>query len=315
MTAKVGIVGVTGYVGAELARWVLQHPSLELAAVVGRSAVGKRLDQVQPGLLGLTDLVVQDFDPQALAGLDVVALATPHGVAKGLASQLDHAPRVLDLSADHRHAPGWVYGLLEYAEGLDGASRVAVPGCFASALSLSIAPFVAAGVVNGPVHVTAMTGSTGSGATPSSGTHHPERFANVRAYKVLSHQHVPEVRSFLGTLGEAPALSFVPVSGPWDRGIFATSFVPVDPDADATSIFVDAIAPHPLLRLRQGTPELRHVRGTGFCDLALHLDEPGLAVVLAAIDNLGRGAAAQGLACLERMLGIAPLPPAPPVLP
>lgn len=314
MSARVGIVGITGYVGAELARTVLAHPGLELAAVVGRSAVGRRLDEVHPGLLGLTDLVVQGFDPQSLAGLDVVALATPHGVAKGLVGDLT-TPRVLDLSADHRHAPGWVYGLVEYAEGLQGATRVAVPGCFASAIALSLAPFVAADVVRGPVHVTAMTGSTGSGATPSAGTHHPERFANVRAYKVLAHQHVPEVRGFLGTLGDAPPLAFVPVSGPWDRGIFASSFVPIDPDVDAHAILADALAPHPLLRLRQGTPELRHVRGTGFCDLAVHADEPGLAVVLAAIDNLGRGAAAQGVACLERMLGLAPLPPAPPVLP
>lgn len=315
---NVGVVGVTGYVGAELVRWILQHPQLELGAVVGRSAVGQRLDAILPSLTGLVDHVVADFVPSDLAKLDVVALATPHGVAKHLVPALEAAgvPRILDLSADHRHAAGWVYGQPEWnGEFLVNAARVAVPGCFATAISLSLAPLVAAGAVRGPVHVAAITGSTGSGATPSGGTHHPERFANLRAYKVLSHQHVPEIRAFLGSLGEAPQLAFVPQSGPFDRGIFATSFVPVDPDIDARAVVVDAYAHHPLVRIREATPELRFVRGTGFCDLAIHDGGEGLAVVLAAIDNLGRGAATQAIQCLEHMGGLTPATPVPAAIP
>ncbi|MEZ4320509.1 MAG: N-acetyl-gamma-glutamyl-phosphate reductase [Myxococcota bacterium] len=306
----VGVVGVTGYVGGELVRWLLQHPHLQLASVVGRSAVGRPLADVQPALAGLTSLTVQDFVPAELAKLDVVALATPHGVARHLVPALEAAGarRIVDLSADHRHAEGWVYGQPEWnAEQLAGATRVAVPGCFATAISLAVAPLVAAGVVNGPVQVAAITGSTGSGATPSAGTHHPERFANVKAYKVLQHQHVPEIRGFLASLGTAPTVHFVPASGPFDRGIFATCFVPVAPGIDARAIVVDAYAHHPRIRIRPGSPELRYVRGTGFCDLSVHAED-GMAVVLAAIDNLGRGAAAQAVQCLEHLAGVQTTP-------
>jgi N-acetyl-gamma-glutamyl-phosphate reductase len=161
---------------------------------------------------------------------------------------------------------------------------------------------VAAGVVAGPVDVAAATGSTGSGAAPSAGTHHPERFVNLKAYKVLSHQHVPEVRAFLAGHGEAPALRFVPWSAPLDRGIFATSFIPLAGEVDAAAIVREAYAAAPLIRLRAGTPELRHVRGTAFCDLAVHQGD-GVAVVLAAIDNLGRGAAAQAVQALNLACG------------
>lgn len=307
---NIAVVGVTGYVGAELVRWILQHPHLTLGAVVGRSAVGRRLADVHPGLEGLTDLVVDGFDAAALARFDLVALATPHGVAGPLVKELEQAgvARILDLSSDHRHAAGWVYGQPEWNhEALKGATRIAAPGCFATAIELSLAPLVAADAIVGPVQVAAITGSTGSGATPSAGTHHPERFANVKAYKVLNHQHVPEVLGFLNSIGTAPKLFFVPTSGPFDRGIFATSFVTVRPGTRASALFADAYTGHPRIRMRATTPELRFVRGTGFCDLAVHQEDDQV-VVLAAIDNIGRGAAAQAIQCLEHVTGVHTVP-------
>ncbi len=154
--------------------------------------------------------------------------------AEGFARRASRgAERIVDLSADHRHSEGWVYGSPEW-RGLELASarRVAVPGCFATAIGLAVAPFVARGLVAGPVQVAAATGSTGSGVTPAQGTHHPERFANVKAYKVLDHQHVPEVRAFWKGLGAEPELLFVPWSLPLDRGIFATLFVPLSESVD-----------------------------------------------------------------------------------
>lgn len=300
---RVGIIGANGYVGSELARLVLTHPALELAAVVSRSHVGRAYAEVVPGLAGFTDITCSDLDPEALCALDVVALATPHGAAKGLVAELAGAKRLLDLSADHRHAAGWVYGQPEWkAAELRGATRIAVPGCFATAINLALAPLVAAGVVRGPVQVAAATGSTGSGATPSAGTHHPERFVNLKAYKVLNHQHVPEVRSFLDTLGNAPRIAFVPMSAPVDRGILAVCFVDVG-EADARALVAEAIAPHPLLRLRHESPEIRLVRGTAFCDVSVH-QSGDQAVVITAIDNLGRGAAGQGIAALNVALGL-----------
>ncbi len=300
---RVGLVRVTGYAGSELARWVLAHPRLELAAACSRAAAGRRLADVVPALAGFAELVVQAPEPATLTGLDAVFLATPHGAARGLADQLGAAPVLVDLSADHRADPAWVYGQPEWcAAALAGASRIAAPGCFATAIALAVAPLVAAGAVAGPVDAVALTGSTGSGVTPSAGTHHPERFANARAYKVLRHQHVPEIRALWARLGEAPELRFVPVSAPVDRGILATCIVPVAPGTDAVDCVRRAVAPHPLLRMRDGSPELRHVRGTAFADLSAHQDGD-VAVVLCAIDNLGRGAAAQAIAAFNLSRG------------
>jgi N-acetyl-gamma-glutamyl-phosphate reductase len=300
---KVGVVGATGYTGSELVRWLLEHPSIELAAVASQRSAGKRLDEVLPALAGCTDLRCVPVDPAALAGCDVVCLAVPHGEAAPIAATLP-SRIVLDLSSDHRHVPGWTYGLAEWsAEAIASSTRIAVPGCFATAMTLSLMPFV--GRIAGPVCVAAATGSTGSGATPVAATHHPERFANLKAYKVLEHQHVPEVRATLAARGQPIELLFVPTSAPLDRGIFATSFVPLAAGADPVALLADAYANAPLVRLRAGSPEVRHVRGTAYTDIAVHR-QGDTAVVLAAIDNLGKGAATQAVQCLNLVAGLPP---------
>jgi N-acetyl-gamma-glutamyl-phosphate reductase len=306
---RVGVIGASGYAGSEAIRLLLGHREVELSMVVGRSRVGIPLGDVVPGLSGLTNLVIQAFEPQKIAELDLVFLALPHGVSTTLVPALDAAgvARIVDLAGDHRHVEGWVYGQPEWlGDALVGATRVAAPGCFATAIELAVAPLVAAGVVDGPIAVAAATGSTGSGAQAKSATHHPSRFANIKAYKVLKHQHVPEVLGLLNALRpehtQALSLQFVPMSAPLDRGIFATCFVPLTGELNVDSLYADAYAAQPLIRLREESPELRFVRGTGFCDLAVHR-EGKTAVVLCAIDNLGRGAAAQGVQCMNKMFG------------
>jgi len=241
-----------------------------------------------------------------LSAMDAVILATPHGVSAEYVPQLEAArvPRILELSSDHRTDAGWVYALAEWNEqALSGARRVSVPGCFATAIQLALAPFVAADAVRGPVCISAATGSTGSGVTPSAGTHHPERHVNFKAYKVFSHQHLAEMRHFLGQLGRAPELYFAPHSAPMDRGIFATVFIPTDERTDAAGLLRAAYADRPLIRLREDTPELRHVRGTAFADLSVH-QRGGMSVVLVAIDNLGKGAASQAIQALNLSFGL-----------
>ncbi|TVQ90746.1 MAG: N-acetyl-gamma-glutamyl-phosphate reductase [Deltaproteobacteria bacterium] len=304
---RVGVVGATGYVGGEVVRWVLSTPGLELAAVVSTRRAGQALSAAHPGLLGLCDLELTPFDAAALACLDAVILAVPHGESAALAASIGaHGdPILVDCAADHRHAVGWVYGQPEWAgSALRGARRIAAPGCFATALALALAPFAAAGLFQGEITAVAATGSTGSGASPSAGTHHPERFANLRAYKVLCHQHVPEVRTFLARLSGAPApeLAFVPLSAPVDRGILATCFFRCDEAVDPRAVLADAYAHAPGVRLRFASPELRFVRGTGFCDLTATRQGP-IVTVISAIDNLGRGAAAQAIQALLLALG------------
>lgn len=296
---RVGVVGATGYVGSELVRWISAHPELELVRVMSRSSAGRPLVDLVPSLLGFVDLTLAPLD--ATDDLDVVFLATPHRAAAPLVDGLAHVRHVVDCSRDHRHVDGWVYGQPEWnAEALRGAHRIAAPGCFATALGLGLAPLAAAGIPTGPAMITAATGSTGSGAAASAGTHHPLRFANLKAYKVLRHQHEPEVAAFLGGLGTAPALHFVPLSAPVDRGILASILVSVDGDARAA--VNDAYATAPLVRLRPGSPELRWVRGTAFADVTV-TQRDDVASVLVAIDNLGKGAAAQAVQALNLSLG------------
>jgi N-acetyl-gamma-glutamyl-phosphate reductase len=305
---RAAIIGVNGYVGSELARLLLGHPHVSLVSVVSRQHAGKPLSEVLPGLCGFTDLLVDSLEGCTLGEVDVVFLATPHGVAKDLLSRVTGATkaRIVDMSADHRHQEGWVYGQPEWnGEQLKDARRIAVPGCFATAIALATAPIAHANLLGGPVCVAATTGSTGSGAKAKTATHHPERAVNFKAYKVLQHQHVPEIQQFLGQWTETPQVHFVPQSGPYDRGIFATCFVPLREKVDVAALYRDAYGPAPLVRLRSSSPELRFVRGTGFCDLSVHAVDDH-AVVLCAIDNLGRGAAFQGVQALNTAMGWSP---------
>jgi N-acetyl-gamma-glutamyl-phosphate reductase common form len=304
--ARVGVIGATGYAGSELVRLLIGHPRVEVAHVVGRTRIGEPLHKAVPALLGCTNRRIEEFDPAVLSQLDAVLLATPHGAAAEMVEPLIgyDAKRILDLSADHRLNRAWAYGQPEWNEdAIRKSTRVAVPGCFATAIELAVAPLVAFKALKGPVHVAAATGSTGSGNTPSAGTHHPERFVNFKAYKPLSHQHVPEILQLCGQLGEIPDLQFVPLSAPVDRGIFATCFATVDPATDVGALLREAYHDRPLIRFRDDSPELRHVRGTAFADLAVHQDGK-TAVILVAIDNLGKGAASQAVQCLNLMLGL-----------
>lgn len=296
-TLRAAIIGVTGYVGSELARIILQHPNLTLAAVYSRNAAGQALGDVVPALAGFTTLRVELLDLASVAAFDVVFVATPHGIASTLIPEIiRHGdPLIVDMSADHRHKKGWVYAQPEWAEtAIVGANRLAIPGCFATALSLSIAPMVAKGLCAGPVCASGVTGSTGSGVQPKRATHHPERFVNLKAYKVLEHQHIPEVGAFLTRLGVPPDVYFVPHSGPFDRGIFTTCFIPTENPESAIAAYDSAYGEAPFVRRRESSPELRWVRGTAFCDLSVKVAGSHV-VVLAAIDNLGRGAACQGI--------------------
>ncbi len=308
-SVRAAVVGATGYAGAELLRLLIAHPVVSITQCISTSRAGERIDSIHPGLSGFVHGAFDSADDLALDGVDVLFLATPHGFAGPWADHADEAdvPLVIDLSRDHRHHPAWVYGQAEWRRALlPGAMRIAVPGCFATAMSLAIAPFVEGELVGGDIQVVAATGSTGSGATPTTTTHHPLRFANLRAYKVLSHQHVPEVEAFLGALGPVGRVHFVPLSAPVDRGILAACFLrPHDPlsPADALAVLTEAYAEHPLVRVRATSPELRHVRGSALCDLSAHVDGDQL-VVLSALDNLGKGAAAQAVQCFNLALGL-----------
>ena len=301
-THRVGIVGACGYAGRELVRWVTLHPNLELCCVYSRSKSGQSFADAVPDFLGFVALNLEPI-PSEFTGIDILFLATPHGATAELVPLTNNVPIVVDLSRDHRHTDGWIYGQPEWQTSLAGACRIAAPGCFATAISLGTAPLVSEGLLTGPIRVCAATGSTGSGATPKPTTHHPERFTNIRAYKIFQHQHVPEIKSFLRSIGTVPKIDFVPISAPIDRGIFATIFADVHPEVDVQAVFQKIYANKELVRLRTESPDLRNLRGTAMADLAIFQDGTTVAI-LVAIDNLGKGASAQAIQALNISLGL-----------
>lgn len=326
--ARVGIWGGAGYAGGELLRLLSAHPRLEVAAAASRSHAGQPVTKAHPHLRRLEGLsFTADLDAR---GLDAVFLAGGHGEAMTRVPELlakAGALKVVDLSGDFRlkdaalypawygraHSapdllPGFVYGLPE----LDGAavraaSRVANPGCFATAVALALGPLASAGWA-GRVRVTAVTGSSGSGASPSAAAHHPAREGNVKAYKPLAHQHVPEVEAFLDGLAGKPSLrlDMVPVSGPFVRGIYAVCHLDLPAGVDAAALrflYKGAYDGCPFVRLTPEPPELKAVAGTNHCDI--HLSASGRsAVAIAALDNLVKGAAGQAVQNLNLMLGL-----------
>ncbi|MSP26664.1 MAG: N-acetyl-gamma-glutamyl-phosphate reductase, partial [Myxococcales bacterium] len=207
-----------------------------------------------------------------------------------------------------------VYGLPElFRARLRGARLVAAPGCFATATELGLLPLARAGLLSGTVRTLAITGSSGSGAAPQAGTHHPVRAQNLKTYKPLSHQHVPEILEALTHAGARDlALDFVPVSAPLTRGIFASSFVSVAADtseADLTEAYRAAFANEPFVRVPLGRlPEVAAVSGSNYAEVGFTLGpargEHRTVMCFSAIDNLIKGGAGQAIQAMNLVLGL-----------
>ena len=325
---RVGVIGGAGYVGGELLRLLSGHPAATIAAVTSRSHADRPVTDAHPHLRGLAGLrFAAELAP---AGLDCVFLAGGHGEAMGrmtsLIERAGPACRIVDLSGDFRLRdaslyPVWygrehsapellgsfVYGLSELnREAIRAATRVANPGCFATALSLALGPLASAGIA-GRARITAVTGSSGSGVIPGAGTHHPTREGTLRAYKPLQHQHVPEVEALLDALAGKSSLrlSLVPVSGPLVRGIYAVCQVDIPEgmtEAELRDRYERAYAGAPFVRLGAAPPDLKTVVGSNHCDLHVSVRD-GSAAVIAALDNLVKGAAGQAVQNMNLMLG------------
>lgn len=300
---RVAVVGASGYGGAETVRWILGHPQMELAGVVAGRSAGKNLMDLWPSL-GV-DMPILAEPPQA----DGYFLAMPHGEAAKLAPSLSGL--IVDLSGDHRlppevhpawygfdrPGPAWLYGLPELgADRYRGHRQVANPGCFATALALALLPM--RGRLPAVVHATGLTGSTGSGNTPTEGTHHPTRAENLRPYKskVFRHQHTPEV---VQAVGGGFRLDFVPISAPMRRGILVSIGLDGADVADYRSFY----AGNPLVRVTDTPPETLSVCGSPRADIGVLTGPDGQGLVFCAIDNLCRGAGSQAVANMNLLCG------------
>jgi N-acetyl-gamma-glutamyl-phosphate reductase len=323
-----GVIGGSGYIGSEILRYLSIHPRVEVRWVTAHTRVGERIGDVLPNLRGFVDgvFVTNDEARERLPEARVVFVCLPHNESQTVIPALATARPdtvFIDMGGDFRtndpggyrrfygaehKAPDWlprfVYGFTEYArERLAGARLIANPGCFATTLNLSLAPLAAEGKLEGDVFVVAITGSSGAGNKPAQTTHHPERASNVRAYKPLAHQHLLEVEGFLRTLSRKDfRVQFVPQSGPFVRGIFATVFTPRIGIEELERIYHAAYDGERLVSVIRGTPELRSVQGTP-CSVIGVDGEAGRGVVFCVTDNLGKGAAGQAIQNMNLAMG------------
>jgi len=319
MKLDIAILGASGYGGGELLRWLSGHPATASLRGTSRHA-GRSFGDVHPNLRGLVEGRLEEeilWADLAGSGQPVVFSALPHGELAALMPGLERAwekagllDRVLllDLSTDFRgveHRPRYVYGLPEWNRApLAGAKRVACAGCFATALQLALLPLH--GLDLGWMAATGATGSSGSGAAPSEGTHHPLRAQDFRAYKPLVHQHLAEVRAGMEAMGIQGELSFVPQSAPFVRGIFVALQFKLPEGLTAEGLrqrAEEAFRDAPLVRIVKDSPRVGAVAGSGFCDLSTAAHGAS-GVVMTAIDNLGKGMAAQAVQCMNLALGL-----------
>jgi N-acetyl-gamma-glutamyl-phosphate/LysW-gamma-L-alpha-aminoadipyl-6-phosphate reductase len=334
---KAAVMGGTGYGGAELIRRLLVHPDVHLARVASVDHVGEKLGMVHPTLEGWTGLRFEELSPEDTArGMDVVLLGLPHKVSAQKAHAiLKTGARIVDLSGDfrlrdpaayarHYGAPHphpeellngtFVYGLPElHRDAIRQARCVASPGCFATTIELALLPLARAGLLRGAIEVVGITGSSGSGVAASAGTHHPVRANNLRTYKPLDHQHVPEIVQTLEDAGARDlSLRFVPVSAPLVRGIFATCFAHVDAGVDPKALqalWRTTFATEPFVRVPEHRlPEVVAVKGTNFAEVSAVvgdlLDGSRLVTCFGATDNLVKGGAGQAIQSMNLMLGL-----------
>jgi N-acetyl-gamma-glutamyl-phosphate reductase len=328
-TWTVGVTGATGYAGGEVCRLLAGHPNLRLAGVHANSSAGRRLGELQPHLLPFADFVVQPSDAASLAGYDVVVLALPHGESAAIAAQLPDDTVVIDCGADHRlndpaawarwyggeHAGSWPYGLPELPgqrEKLTGATRIAVPGCYPTSVTLAMAPALAAGLIEPDVVVVAASGTSGAGKSAKPHLLGSEVMGSASAYGVGGvHRHTPEmIQNLSQAAGAQVSVSFTPTLVPMSRGILATCSAKLQPGVDAESAraaYAKAYADEPFVHLLpEGQwPTTAQVLGANTVALQIAVDaDSGRLVVVAAVDNLTKGTGGAALQCANLALGI-----------
>jgi len=330
---RAGVVGATGYAGAELVRLLAGHPDVELTVLTSRQFTGTRFDAVYPAMRGVADHTCEALSVDRLvAACDVVFTALPHKIPMSIVPDLiANKKKVVDLSADFRfhdaaiyeaaYQPHTaqallnmaVYGLCEvYFNELKDAVLVGNPGCYPTSTLLPLVPLLKNDMLKiDSIVVDAKSGVSGAGRSLSIGSHFSEVNESFKAYKVGVHRHNPEIDSILTReSGKAVSVTFVPHLVPMTRGMFTTIYATPRKDLAGEAIAACLTAyyqGHPFVRVKglDKVPDTRHVRGTNFCDIGFTIDKPRQRVILtAAIDNLVKGAAGQAVQNMNIMFGL-----------
>jgi N-acetyl-gamma-glutamyl-phosphate reductase len=334
MGARVAVAGASGYAGGELLRLLAGHPGLELAAVTAGSSAGQLVAEVHPHLASLPGLANRRFeaqDAETVADCDLVFLALPAGQSAMAAAQLPAGVKVVDLGPDFRladdaawarhyggaRAGRWVTGTPELPGArarIQAAARVAAPGCYATAAMLALVPLAAAGLADpGDIVIVAASGTSGAGRSPRADLLGSEVMGSVSAYAVAgAHRHTPEIeQAITEACGQPASVSFTPVLAPMPRGILATCTArlaaPAISAADLRAALAACYDDEPFVTLLPAGrwPATGSVYGSNGVHLQVAADpRAGRAVAVAALDNLGKGAAGQAIQDANLMLGL-----------
>lgn len=334
MAYSVAVAGASGYAGGEILRLLADHPELDVRTVTAHSNAGQTMGTVQPHLRRYRDLTLLDTTAESLAGHDVVFLALPHGASGAVTALLDDSTLVVDCGADHRledagawasfyggdYYGSWTYGVPELPrigstqrEQLAVSRRIAAPGCNASTVSLALAPGIRAGVIEEQDIVAVLAvGPSGAGKALKAHLLASEIMGSANPYAVGgTHRHIPEIQQALRWAGGSePTISFTPVIVPMSRGILATSTARIRPGADANEVraaWDEAYADEPFVQvLPEGQfPRTADVLGANTALIGLAVDESaGRVVVIAAVDNLGKGTAGAAVQSANIALGL-----------
>jgi N-acetyl-gamma-glutamyl-phosphate reductase len=308
MKRKAVVLGASGYSGGELLRLLARHGAIDVVAAAGDSAAGDPLGHVHPHLASLPGEVVAAEEAVAVPA-DVCFSCLPGG---HLAKHLDdlEAAVVVDLADDFRGEAEWTYGLTEFTRReVAGTKRIANPGCYPTATLLALLPFARAGLVEGPVVVDAISGTSGAGRKPAEHLSLAHTGASVTAYGTVFHRHVPEIERGLKRLGglDAP-VSFTPHLAPTSRGLLATvraRLVGSLTDSEANEVLHDAYDDETFVEVREDWPSTKATTGSNGAHIGARVDKrTGWLVCSAAIDNLGKGAAGQALQNANLALGL-----------
>jgi N-acetyl-gamma-glutamyl-phosphate reductase len=329
---SVGIIGASGYTGAELLRLCAQHPDLDVRVATGDSHAGARIADLYPSLAGAYgDQVLEPTSAAVCNGLDLVFLGLPHGASQAVVPELrGRVGRVVDLAADFRLAdaslyPTWygeahacpdliadfAYGLPElYRDEVRAAHAVAAPGCYVTAASLALAPLVRGGLVEPTgIVVDAASGVSGAGKGPKPTSAFCTVDEDFTAYGLLTHRHTPEIEQSLSRLAGGPAqVLFTPHLAPMNRGILATCYArpaaPVTTD-DVLAAVRKAWADEPFVVVVDGSPSTKATLGSNTVHVTARADQrTGWVLAIAALDNLTKGASGQAVQCANLMLGL-----------
>ncbi len=329
MALRVAVAGASGYAGGEVLRVLLGHPDVTIGAVTGNSNAGERLGGLQPHLLPLADRVLEPTTPEALRGHHVVFLALPHGKSAAVAETIGDTALVVDCGADFRlrdpaawqrfygspHAGTWPYGLPELPGARDAlrtTRRIAVPGCYPTAVTLALFPAYAAGLAEPEAVVVAASGTSGAGKAARPHLLGSEVMGSMSPYGVGGgHRHTPEIAQNLSGVAGAPVtVSFTPTLAPMSRGILATCSAKATPGVTGErlrEVYDKAFAGEPFVRLLPPGqwPSTGAVQGSNAALVQVaHDEEAGRVVVVSAIDNLTKGTAGGAVQSMNIALGL-----------